>query len=178
MNKQEASKFLGVSEKTIERYKAAGRIAAKTKRVIGTDGRSRHILDFNESDLERLKRQLDHQTVYPSITVGHDRTRTSTDIDGQTANFINTELELVSQSVRQPNLVTILQQISTVFERQLNASDRAHRLMLDLRDASIISGLSKSYLKSAIKEGTLKAKLIGRGWKVKRSDLDQFISDL
>ena len=178
MDKKEASKFLGVSEKTIERYKAAGRIAAKTKRIIGTDGRSRHILDFNESDLERLKRQLDHQTVYPSITVGHDQTRTSTDIDRQTANFINTELELVSQSVRQPNLVTILQQISTVFERQVNASDRAQKLMLDLRDASILSGLSKSYLKSAIKEGTLKAKLIGRGWKVKRSDLDQFIRDL
>ena len=178
MNKKEAAAFLGVSEKTIERYKAAGRIAAKTKRVIGTDGRSRHILDFNESDLERLKRELDHQTVYPSITVGHDQTKTSTDIDGHAVNLTNTELELVRQSVSQTNLVTILQQISTVFERQLNASDRAQRLMLDLSDASILSGLSKSYLKSAIKDGTLKAKLIGRGWKVKRSDLDQFISDL
>ena len=79
MNKQEASKFLGVSEKTLERFKSAGRISARMKRVIGTDHKSRNILDFNESDLERLKRQLDHQTVYPSITVGHDQTRTSTD---------------------------------------------------------------------------------------------------
>ena len=140
--------------------------------------RDRNILDFNESDLERLKREINHQKVYPSVIDRQRRTETATDSDRHSLNLTNTELELVSQSVSQPNLVTILQQISTVFERQLNASDRAHRLMLDLRDASIISGLSKSYLKSAIKEGTLKAKLIGRGWKVKRSDLDQFISDL
>ena len=54
MNKKEAAAFLGVSEKTIERYKSAGRIAAKSKRIIGTDRRSRHIIDFenyNESDV-------------------------------------------------------------------------------------------------------------------------------
>ena len=178
MNKQEASKFLGVSEKTIERYKAAGRISAKTKRIIGTDGRSRNIIDFNENDLERLKRELNHQTVYPSVTDRHRQTETQTDIDRHSVNVTNTELGLDRQTVSQTHLTVLLEQISRVFERQLDASDRAHRLMLDLRDASILSGLSKSYLKSAIKDGTLKAKLIGRGWKVKRSDLDQFISDL
>ena len=178
MNKQEASKFLGVSEKTLERYKAAGRIAAKTKRVIGTDGRSRQIIDFNESDLERLKRELDHQTVYPSVIDRHRQTETQTDTDTDTVSLTNTELQLDRQTDSQTHLTVLLQQISRVFERQLDASDRAQRLMLDLRDASILSGLSKSYLKSAIKDGTLKAKLIGRGWKVKRSDLDQFISDL
>ena len=178
MNKQEASKFLGVSEKTLERYKAAGRIAAKTKRVIGTDGRSRQIIDFNESDLERLKRELDHQTVSPSVIDRHRQTETQTDTDTDTVSLTNTELQLDRQTDSQTHLTVLLQQISRVFERQLDASDRAQRLMLDLRDASILSGLSKSYLKSAIKDGTLKAKLIGRGWKVKRSDLDQFISDL
>ena len=178
MNKQEASKFLGVSEKTLERFKSAGRISARMKRVIGTDHKSRNILDFNESDLERLKREINHQKVYPSVIIRQRQTETPTTQDTDSVSLTDTELGLVRQSVSQTNLVTILQQISTVFERQLNASDRAQKLMLDLRDASILSGLSKSYLKSAIKEGTLKAKLIGRGWKVKRSDLDQFISDL
>jgi len=30
----------------------------------------------------------------------------------------------------------------------------------------------------AISDGTLKAKLIGRSWRVKRSDLDQFVAGL
>ena len=178
MNKVEASKFLGVSEKTIERYKSAGRISARMKRVKGVDNKSRHILDFNESDLERLKRELDHQKVYPSVIVRHRQTGTSTDIDRRAINSANTEIELDRQSVSQTHLAVLLQQISKVFERQLDASNRAHKLVLDLAEASAISGLPKSFLRQAIKDGQLKAQIIGRGWKVKRSDLDQYIADL
>ena len=63
MNKKEAAEFLGLSEKTVERYKSSGKLSARLKRIIGADGKSRQVLDFNQSDLERLKRELSGDVV-------------------------------------------------------------------------------------------------------------------
>lgn len=49
MNKKEAASFLGLSEKTVERYKSSGKLSARMKRIVGDDGKSRTILDFNQS---------------------------------------------------------------------------------------------------------------------------------
>ncbi len=57
MNKKEAAEFLGVSEKTVERYKSSGKLSARLKRIVGTDGKSRKVLEFNKPDLERLKNE-------------------------------------------------------------------------------------------------------------------------
>jgi excisionase family DNA binding protein len=52
------------------------------------------------------------------------------------------------------------------------------KLLLNLNDCRLLTGLSDANLRDAIKAGTLKAKIIGRGYKVKRSDLDEFVSEL
>jgi excisionase family DNA binding protein len=54
----------------------------------------------------------------------------------------------------------------------------ADKLLLTLTEAQLLTGLSKQFLLSAIQQGTLKAKTIGRSWRVKRSDLEAFIADL
>jgi hypothetical protein len=54
----------------------------------------------------------------------------------------------------------------------------SEKLLLNLNDCKLLTGLSEQSLRAAIKSGKLKGKIIGRGWKVKRKDLDDFVSGL
>jgi excisionase family DNA binding protein len=54
----------------------------------------------------------------------------------------------------------------------------SEKILLNLSDCRLLTGLSNANLRDAIKAGTLKAKIIGRGWKIKRPDLDEFINNL
>jgi hypothetical protein len=54
----------------------------------------------------------------------------------------------------------------------------SEKLLLNLNDCRSLTGLSDKNLRDAVKSGGLKAKIIGRGWKVKRQDLDNFVSNL
>jgi predicted transcriptional regulator len=44
MNKRETAEYLGLSEKTVERYKASGKLSARLRRVVGGDGKTRKVL--------------------------------------------------------------------------------------------------------------------------------------
>ena len=64
-------------------------------------------------------------------------------------------------------------------EEPRSASVRvSEKLLLTVTDCRLLTGLSEQNLRDAIHEGTLKAKIIGRGYKVKRPDLDAFIKKL
>ena len=47
-----------------------------------------------------------------------------------------------------------------------------------VQEAQALTELSKYLLRDAINEGSLKAKMIGRSWRIKRSDLDEFVATL
>ena len=57
-------------------------------------------------------------------------------------------------------------------------ADLVAKLTLTLADAAQLSGLSKDYLLKAIRARKLKAAKRGRGWNVKRSDLEAWIKKL
>jgi hypothetical protein len=64
-------------------------------------------------------------------------------------------------------------------EEPRNASVRvSEKLLLNLNDCRLLTGLSDANLRDAVKSKKLKAKIIGRGWKVKKQDLDEFINNL
>ncbi len=54
----------------------------------------------------------------------------------------------------------------------------ADKLTLSLVEASQLSGLSRGHLRGAIEAKKLKARIIGRGWRVKRDDLDLYVKKL
>jgi excisionase family DNA binding protein len=183
MNKKEAAEFLGVSEKTVERYKSSGKLSARLKRIVGADGKSRKVLDFNQSDLDRLKRELSGNVVFPELTDGHAQTETQTDTDRQTqldnANFASNELSTVGQTQTVNLFEVILKSLETISERNLRASDRFQKLILTVDEAAAVSGLPKAFLDRAIKkDGALKATKIGGRYRIKRQDLDEFINNL
>jgi hypothetical protein len=64
-------------------------------------------------------------------------------------------------------------------EESSSASVRvSEKLLLNLNDCRLLTGLSERNLRDAIKSGSLKARIIGRGWKVKKQELDNFVSNL
>jgi excisionase family DNA binding protein len=54
----------------------------------------------------------------------------------------------------------------------------ADKLTLSLVEAAQLSGLSRGHLREAIEAKKLKARIIGRGWRVKRDDLDLYVRKL
>jgi excisionase family DNA binding protein len=54
----------------------------------------------------------------------------------------------------------------------------SEKILLNLSDCRLLTGLSDANLRAAIHDSRLKAKFIGRGWKVKRQDLDKYIDSL
>jgi hypothetical protein len=64
-------------------------------------------------------------------------------------------------------------------EEPRSASVRvSEKILLDLKDCRLLTGLSDANLRGAIRSGKLAGQIIGRGYKVKRADLDRFINDL
>jgi hypothetical protein len=54
----------------------------------------------------------------------------------------------------------------------------SEKILLNLNDCRLLTGLSEANLRDAIHDSRLKAKIIGRGWKIKRLDLDEFVNNL
>jgi len=57
-------------------------------------------------------------------------------------------------------------------------SDIAQKIMLTLPEAALLTSLSRNHLRQAIEEKKLRARIIGRGWRVKRDDLDAYVKKL
>ncbi len=60
----------------------------------------------------------------------------------------------------------------------LSASEVAHKILLTLQEAAVLTGLSRKRLREAARGGALKAQMIGRRWRIKRADLDDYVRNL
>ena len=77
-------------------------------------------------------------------------------------------------------LAAALEALRPVGQTTVPASitDMAHKLTLSLPEAAALSGLSRTRLRQAIKDGVLKSRKIGRGWRVKRANLEAYVKKL
>jgi excisionase family DNA binding protein len=62
--------------------------------------------------------------------------------------------------------------------RKSGSVEIADKPLLKLDEAAALTGLSRQILRDAIRAEELKAKLIGRAYRIKRDDLDEFIKNL
>jgi excisionase family DNA binding protein len=74
--------------------------------------------------------------------------------------------------------VDAFKQLAEAVTKARHTLSPSDKLLLTLDDCAMLSSLSKQYLAQAIKEQRLKGQKIGKGWKVKREDLQAFISAL
>jgi excisionase family DNA binding protein len=110
---------------------------------------------------------------------------------GKQADYDREAVEKLKQALESPDtaiatktpdarlFVASLIEAMTNREEVRSASVRvSEKLLLTVSDCRLLTGLSEQNLRDAIHDGKLNARIIGRGYKVKRTDLDVFVESL
>jgi excisionase family DNA binding protein len=150
MDKESAASFLNVSVRTLQRWTKQGKISIKYKH-----GKSGATADYNEQELATFKEELENTTYTP-------------------ATAENQALAPVNRGAEQ--LLALLDKLRP--EPTKPAVPIADKLILDLKEVQALTHLSRADLLESVKSKRLKAAKKGRGWKVKRADLDKFVKNL
>ncbi len=118
--------------------------------VIYIRGKTGQQAEYNRDAVEKLKTKLQSPDPSPAATTPEQ-------------SYVEALRVLLSRMNQEPR----------------SASVRvSEKLLLNLNDCRLLTGLSDSMLRQAVKAGTLKAKIIGRAYKVKRQDLNSTLSIL
>jgi excisionase family DNA binding protein len=160
MDKKAVAAALSITKRQVETYASQGRLGEVTY-IRGRTGRQ---AVYGEAEVERLKLELES----PDRPMGMMPRR-----DAGAASA------LIAPADRE-RFITALEALSKGANRR-GAGFGAYiseKIILTLNDAAALTSLSKTSLRKAIKAGKLNAKKIGKGWKIKRSDLNDFAAKL
>lgn len=178
MNKKEAADYLGCSVRAIERYVQQGKIS-----VIYEKGKTRSVAMFDEVELESFKQQLERSLIKPVV----EYRQTSPESQSELAILNETPGEVVGvdgltkfNGTETDPADFALDRLSSIIELLLhNQSVRvADKLLVTIGEAQKLTGLSREILMDAIAQGNLKAKKIGKPWRIKKTDLESFVEKL
>ena len=156
ITKAEAARILGKSERFVERQHGRGLTVFYEK------GTTRDVPMYDEDEVRTLAEKR------PAVIPAPAEMAIATRGDNAASQL--------------SELVAILRSAGEADRRRdspaVTVTDLAHKLTLSLAEAAQLAGLSRNHLREAITEGKLKARIIGRGWRVKRSDLDAYVKKL
>ncbi len=171
MNKQEAAKYLACSVRAIERYTQKGRLSATYVK-----GKTSPAAEYREEDLRALKVELDAELYPQRPSVEKPLAQTFSD------NLAHNPASLATLSAGASSQSDFAALIGVIVRESVQAASAgvpiADKVMLNLADASALSSLSRGHLLAAIHTGKLQAKIIGRGWRIKRASLDAYVQKL
>ena len=140
---------------------------------------------------ETLALELESATHRPAIQKsGTPRAGTDWTVEANSPNPANSANTLApfggvqGEGAMVPAFMSLLQAVADVapaLEKLTAQSEKRGetpveaKLLLTLDEAHSLTGLSRATLKGAIDGGQLKARIVGRAWRIKRRDLDSFI---
>ena len=153
MNKEQAAEALGISVRSLQRLVQSEKVSVTYKR--GESGKQEAI--FNAEEIEKYKRERDTETVKPATVPTGDT--------ALARNDANQFLDILRQAVTP-------QQTPVV---DVSIADKP---LLKLNEAAALTGLSRDTLRAAIDTKELKGKMIGKAFRIKRADLDEYIKKL
>jgi excisionase family DNA binding protein len=152
MNKEEAAETLGISVRSLQRLVQSEKISVTYKR--GESGKQEAI--FNGDEIETFKQQRDIESVKPAAATTGDT--------ALARNDANQFLQVLRQAITP--------------ETKAAGVPIADKPLLKLDEAAALTGLSRDTLRAAIDTKELNGKLIGRAFRIKRADLDEYIKKL
>lgn len=161
MNRKQAAEFLNVSEKTVSRYVASGKLPARY--IEGKQGRE---LDLTETDLTALR-----------DGAGQGRQDATTAI-------VSPALAPIVPAPVTPEPLSFEQLLRAIVAETGHARQDAlsvsiaDKTLLTLDEAAALTGVPRSALNRARIEGTLRARKIGRAFRVSRADAEAFALSL
>lgn len=178
MNKKQAAQYLGFSVKNLERLMALRKI--QFKYIPAKFGKT---VDFDLQDLDNYKASLETSEIIISPVVSTNSKSISKVHPNSLANLSKHSFSKDNKDnlvITAKDLLTILQKISHSLDIQNSQSfvPLDKKLTLSLSEASLLAGLSISFLRNSIRLGHLKASKLSNAWNIKRSDLDLFVTSL
>jgi excisionase family DNA binding protein len=159
MDKEKAAKFLGVSTRTLQRYTTQGKIAVTYKH-----GKTGAEADYDEEELKRFKAQQESITYAPAHSAAGDGLSLA-------LAPIQREGAALAGAAAAAAILERLQPTKTGVPVE-------SKPLLKIDEASQLTGLSRQILREAIEANKLKAKIVGRAFRIKRDDLDQYLKKL
>ena len=160
--KQQVAELFGCSKKSVERWVKKGKLTPTF--VTGRHGKQ---AVFDPEEVESLKELEDSMAIDRSVVPGESVT-VPTQTPTLTPALVNQAVESVSMPLN--SLVTVTRE---------NRSVPIHcKLFLSLNEAKEFSGLPRAFIKEAINSGELEASIIGRGWRIKRAELERWASKI
>jgi hypothetical protein len=157
MNKEEASKELKISVRSLQRLVQSEKISVIYKR--GDSGKQEAI--FNADEIENYKRGRDAEIIKPAVATNSDTALARSDATTNDTALARNVIEALFNLGLQKPAVPIVDKI-----------------LLTINECRLLTGLSHLLLRQAIEDGTLKCRIIRRRYKIKRADLDAFINEL
>jgi excisionase family DNA binding protein len=161
MNKKEVAEYLEITTRQVETHAAAGRLG-EVQYVRGKTGKQ---AEYSRESVEKFKTILDK----PDTAIA---TKTP-----DARLFVASLVEALA-SREQANIGAVRDLLESHEQTRRGAVRVGEKILLTLADCRLLTGLSEQNLRESIKAEKLKAKKIGRGWKVKRQDLDKYVSNL
>jgi excisionase family DNA binding protein len=155
MNKEQAASYIGVSVRTLQRITKAGKIPVTYER-----GHKGDEARYSQGDLDHYLQSEKPATLMRPLIAATDG---ATDGTSQAMTLAATRGAT---------------QLSSLLSAMVPTVRVAEKLSLSLAEAAQLSGLSRNHLRAAIAERKLKARIIGRGWRVKRADLEAYVTKL
>ena len=178
-NKQEAAVHIGVSVRTLLRLVDQGKLAHMPKR------RPAEETLFDVVELDRYKREVEASaagivsgvvTLDAPGTAARDTPERNQSIAQRNGSVSLSPVTLDAGDVL--DTPEMRGRMLAAFEAMASPVRLADKLTLSLTEAALLSGLSRGNLREAIGAEKLKAKIIGRGWRIKRADLESYVKKL
>ncbi|MCC5636296.1 helix-turn-helix domain-containing protein [Nostoc sp. CHAB 5844] len=167
MDKKQAAGFLGVTTRTIENYAKAGKLSVIYIAKKAT---------YKPEELEVLKQELE-TPIHRSIVATANETEIELDARGL-ANAALTEDVAKSTKLSEIELSesfgATIPQIAELLGAIVAGQNLWRKLIWNLDEAAAASGYSRFHLRGAIALGHLRAQKIGRGWKIRPQDLEEY----
>ncbi len=167
MNKKEAATHIGISTRALERHMSNNRLAYSTRR-----GKTGDEAYFEASEVERFRIELYGDKPHNPAVVS----TAPNSPEGESRHLARLSNGSAPETLVQL-LAAAIQQAGANNHAAVSVP-LADKLTLSLVEAAHVSGLSRRHLREAIEAKKLKARIIGRGWRVKREDLEAYIKKL
>jgi excisionase family DNA binding protein len=184
MNKEQAAKKLGISVRTLQRHMSRHKLGFTMRRT-----KTGEEAVFDKDEVQRFKEEMrgERLTATVSGVVMPETVAVSPTDDKQaeqTALAVvpragDAALAVASLEDEQfDKLLARMKRMAAVSRAKPSAADLATKHFLTLDEAASLSGLSSHQLRAAISDNKLKAKIIGRGWKIRPKDLQSYTDKL
>ena len=161
LTKKEAAEYLGISTRTLERHIKDGKIAVQYQ-----PGATNDVAMFDQQDLENFKNDRQIPKVKPLVISPADEL-----VDQLPTN----QIAQTSGGFLAPIITPFRDFSERLFSFPFFLQGK---ILVNLNEAQIITGLSREILMTAIKNGELESRIMGRAYRIKRKELDRYIDNL